>query len=129
MGDGVPMRLEGAEVPMVPGTRLIASITHKGFYNGDILEFMGEAEPVSDARIHKTYMLYDPAAKTHMTATQHLIEKCCRLGWAITIYSSQAKTLHGVVRMYDLTSPRFSPTLLYVGASRASDPANLECAE
>jgi hypothetical protein len=30
-------------------------------------------------------VLYDADAKVCLTATQHMIEKCCRLGWAITI--------------------------------------------
>jgi hypothetical protein len=117
------MRLEGVSVPMTLGTRLIACLTHKGFYNGCIYEFKGEAEPVSEERVHKAYVLYDVEAKVYFTATQHLIERCCRLGWAITIYSSQGKTLHGVTKLYDLRSPRFSPTLLYVGASRVERPS------
>ncbi len=65
---------------------------------------------------------------TVLVATKKQMERRCRLGWALTIAGAQSKTLGGVVRVCDLTSPHFSPTHLYVAASRVTDPALLECA-
>jgi hypothetical protein len=41
-GECVQMTLEGVEVPMFVGTRLIACLTGRGFYNGCLMRFEGE---------------------------------------------------------------------------------------
>jgi ATP-dependent exoDNAse (exonuclease V) alpha subunit len=114
------MRLEGRAVPVFVGTRLVAANTNKRFVNGGLLEFLGEGGEGG-------YALRDLDLGTAFETTQKQIERRCRLGWALTIAGSQSQTLQGVVRVCDLLSQHFNGTHLYVAASRATDPALLEC--
>jgi hypothetical protein len=79
---GTPMRLEGREVPLHVGTRLVAAWTQGPFVNGALLEFRGEGV---GGKLPK-YRLYDLDAKCEFQATRLAIERCCRLGWAMTIF-------------------------------------------
>ena len=115
------MTLEGREVPVFVGTRLVASSTRKQFVNGALLEFLGEDSP-------GFYSLQDLGLGTRFRATRKGIERRCRLGWALTIAGCQSQTLQGVVRVLDMGSPHFCATHLYVACSRVTDPALLECA-
>jgi hypothetical protein len=119
--DLTPMTLEGEEALLFPGTRLTSMLTKGPFTNAAILEFRGPAEGGG-------FQLYDLDMGVAFVADQRRIEKACRLAHAITIYGAQAATIHGRVRVHDLRSPRFNPTLLYVAVSRVSDPGLLECA-
>jgi hypothetical protein len=118
--DCVTMTLEGEQVSLFPGTRLISCLTKKHFVNGAVLEFRGAAG-------EGLFRLYDYDTKAEFVAEERRIEKACRLAWCITIYASQSATVDGRVRIHDLRSPRFSQALLYVAVSRVSDPSKLEC--
>ena len=114
------MRLEGREVPMFAGTRLVAASSHGRFMNGAMYEFQGEADD-------RHFSLLDLDLGTRLAATQKQIERRCRLGWALTIANSQSEDAGGRGAGVRSGLPHFSPVHLYVAASRVTDPELLEC--
>jgi hypothetical protein len=58
-----------------------------------------------------------------------MIEKCCRLAWAITIHCAQGASLEGRVRLHDLKNPFFTDAPLRRGLPSARTRASSECVE
>ena len=109
-------RILGLDGPMLvyPGQKLVGANTSNGILNGVIYEV---------AHVGAKITLRD--GDRELTLSPECLGKSLRLFHAITIFSSQSRTLHGVVRICTGSAPGvvhgcFTRNILLVAASRAT---------
>ena len=98
-----------------PGTLLVACNSEfPGIVNGSFLEILSATS--------RDVFVRDVEAGLEVQMTPEQVSRHTKLRHAITLASCQGRTLQGVVRLCDISSPHMTPAGLYVAASRATHP-------
>ena len=116
--EGPKVWIAEAEVPFhcFVGTRLIgANNGYRGITNGTFLT----VEAMSDTHVTLNNDL------EQFDVTFDALARHTRLGWALTIFSAQGRSLRGGVELHEVSHPRFSEVHAYVALSRAAPTSGL----
>ena len=65
--------------------------------------------------------LIDLATEIEFTVSLDQVAKHTKLRHAMTLYSTQGRSLPGTIAVYDWNNPHFTPTSLYIALSRAKE--------